>query len=78
MLKYKNGKELDVGHCMMGTQIWEILATVSTEAIAQSSFGEAWQAYAEIWIFKAVFPVTSSGLNRTDTCIARKSQGMVT
>lgn len=58
----------------MGAQIWEVLVTVSTDAIAQSSFGEIWQVCAEIWIFKAVFPVTSTGLNRTETALLGKTK----
>lgn len=73
MLKYKSGKEWDVGHCTVGAQMWEVLAVVSTEDRALSCLGEAWQACTDIWISEAVTPrelVPSAKLHWTDTCVA--------
>lgn len=73
-------EELGVGSCRVGAQMWEILAVLSTEVEALPSFGEAWQACADILILWAVSPresVPSAKLRRTDTCIARSSRGAV-
>lgn len=57
--------------------MWEVLAVVSTEDMALSCLGEAWQACADIWISEAVPPresVPSVKLHRTDTCVAGRSE----
>lgn len=80
MLKCGSGRELGVGGCRVGAQMWEFLAVLSTEEETLTSLGEAWQAYADIWILQAVSPresVPSAELHRTDTCIARRSRGAV-
>lgn len=58
--------------------MWEILAVVSTEEMALSSFGEAPQACAEIWICEAVFPresVPSARPRRTVTVLLGETGG---
>lgn len=63
-------KELGMGRCMVGAQMWGILDAVRTEEMALSSFGETRQTCSEIWICEAVFPresVPSARPRRTVT-----------
>lgn len=66
-----------MSRCMVGAQMWEILAAAGPEDMALSFFGVAQQACAETWICEAAFPresIPSARPHRTVTVLLGEAE----